>query len=207
MGRFKSFNDNGKKSYFIFSAIMLIIFLITFALFLEIPNYFPNYKYISLVYKSNLKNIEISPNLGINIANITINDFNNTLIAFTSNTSTINISVINEIGKTIINQQGYIGVKLINGTYRIFLINTGQQTAYLTFDYGVFNYNLISSFYSSLALLKVIYEVIMAGSIILGLYSIIRGLAKGSRITRKLRLRKTTDLSQISASVMKLGPI
>ncbi|WP_016730951.1 hypothetical protein [Saccharolobus islandicus] len=190
MGRFKSFNDNGKKSYFIFSAIMLIIFLITFALFLEIPNYFPNYKYISLVYKSNLKNIEISPNLGINIANITINDFNNTLIAFTSNTSTINISVINEIGKTIINQQGYIGVKLINGTYRIFLINTGQQTAYLTFDYGVFNYNLISSFYSSLALLKVIYEVIMAGSIILGLYSIIRGLAKGSRITRKLRLRK-----------------
>ncbi|AGJ63296.1 hypothetical protein [Saccharolobus islandicus] len=190
MGRFKSFNDNGKKSYFIFSTIMLIIFLITFALFLEIPNYFPNYKYISLVYKSNLKNIEISPNLGINIANITINDFNNTLIAFTSNTSTINISVINEIGKTIINQQGYIGVKLINGTYRIFLINTGQQTAYLTFDYGVFNYNLISSFYSSLALLKVIYEVIMAGSIILGLYSIIRGLAKGSRITRKLRLRK-----------------
>ncbi|ADX83289.1 conserved hypothetical protein [Sulfolobus islandicus HVE10/4] len=169
---------------------MLIIFLITFALFLEIPNYFPNYKYISLVYKSNLKNIEISPNLGINIANITINDFNNTLIAFTSNTSTINISVINEIGKTIINQQGYIGVKLINGTYRIFLINTGQQTAYLTFDYGVFNYNLIFSFYSSLALLKVIYEVIMAGSIILGLYSIIRGLAKGSRITRKLRLRK-----------------
>ncbi|ACP36150.1 hypothetical protein LS215_2163 [Sulfolobus islandicus L.S.2.15] len=190
MGRFKSFNDNGKKSYFIFSTIMLIIFLITFALFLEIPNYFPNYKYISLVYKSNLKNVEISPNLGINIANITINDFNNTLIAFTSNTSTINISVINEIGKTIINQQGYIGVKLINGTYRIFLINTGQQTAYLTFDYGVFNYNLISSFYSSLALLKVIYEVIMAGSIILGLYSIIRGLAKGSRITRKLRLRK-----------------
>ncbi|WP_016730225.1 hypothetical protein [Saccharolobus islandicus] len=190
MGRFKSFNDNRKKSYFIFSTIMLIIFLITFALFLEIPNYFPNYKYISLVYKSNLKNIEISPNLGINIANITINDFNNTLIAFTSNTSTINISVINEIGKTIINQQGYIGVKLINGTYRIFLINTGQQTAYLTFDYGVFNYNLISSFYSSLALLKVIYEVIMAGSIILGLYSIIRGLAKGSRITRKLRLRK-----------------
>ncbi|WCM37952.1 hypothetical protein GO599_11120 [Sulfolobus islandicus] len=190
MGRFKSFNDNGKKSYFIFSTIMLIIFLITFALFLEIPNYFPNYKYISLVYKSNLKNIEISPNLGINIANITINDFNNTLIAFTSNTSTINISVINEIGKTIINQQGYIGVKLINGTYRIFLINTGQQTAYLTFDYGVFNYNLIFSFYSSLALLKVIYEVIMAGSIILGLYSIIRGLAKGSRITRKLRLRK-----------------
>ncbi|MCH4814329.1 MAG: hypothetical protein QXY87_01915 [Saccharolobus sp.] len=190
MGRFKSFNDNGKKSYFIFSAIVLIIFLITLTLFLEIPNYFPNYKYISLVYKSNLKNVEISPNLGINIANITINDFNNTLIAFTSNTSTTNISVINEIGKTIINQQGYIGVKLINGTYRIFLINTGQQTAYLTFDYGVFNYNLISSFYSSLALLKVIYEVIMAGSIILGLYSIIRGLAKGSRITRKLRLRK-----------------
>ncbi|MEM3949344.1 hypothetical protein [Saccharolobus sp.] len=190
MGRFKSFNDNGKKSYFIFSAIVLIIFLITLTLFLEIPNYFPNYKYISLVYKSNLKNVEISPNLGINIANITINDFNNTLIAFTSNTSTTNISVINEIGKTIINQQGYIGVKLINGTYRIFLINTGQQTAYLTFDYGVFNYNLISSFYSSLALLKVIYEVITAGSIILGLYSIIRGLAKGSRITRKLRLRK-----------------
>ncbi|QGA55053.1 hypothetical protein GFS03_10940 [Sulfolobus sp. E5-1-F] len=190
MGRFKNFNDNGKKSYFIFSVIMLIIFLIALTLFLEIPNYFPNYKYISLVYKSNLKNVEIQPNLGINVANITINDFNNTLIAFTSNTSTTNITVINEFGKTVINQQGYVGVKLINGTYRIFLINTGQQTSYVTFDYGVFNYNLISSFYSSLALLKAIYEVIMAGTIILGLYSIIRGLAKASRITRKLRLRK-----------------
>lgn len=169
---------------------MLIIFLIALTLLLEIPNYFPNYKYISLVYKSNLKNVEISPNLGINIANVTINDFNNTLIAFTTNTSTTNISVINEFGKTIINQQGYIGIKLQNGSYKVFLINTGRNTAYLTFDYGVFNYNIVSSFYSSLGLLKVIYEIIMAGSLIIGLYSIIRGISKGSNISKRLRLRK-----------------
>ncbi|WP_338599688.1 hypothetical protein V6M85_10430 [Sulfolobus tengchongensis] len=190
MGRFKSFHDNSRKSYFIFGAIMLIIFLIVTLLFLEIPNYFPNYKYINNVYGSNLKLLVIPAGVGINVINVTINNFNNTLIAFVKNSSIVNITVINNEGITIANQQGYLGIKLRNGSYKIFLVNLGDNTAHIVFDYGVFNYNLISSFYSSLSLLKVIYEIIMAGSIVLGLYSMIRGIARGSKLIKGQKSRK-----------------
>ncbi|MEM4115502.1 MAG: hypothetical protein QXP59_05805, partial [Saccharolobus sp.] len=73
MVRFKNFHENYDKSYFIFGAIMIIIFLIIAILFLEIPYYFPNYSYVSHIYQHNLKSIELPPERGINIVNMTIN--------------------------------------------------------------------------------------------------------------------------------------
>ncbi|BDB97038.1 hypothetical protein [Saccharolobus caldissimus] len=176
MGRFKSFNENGRKSYFIFGTIMLILFLVMIALFIEIPQYFPNYAYINHIYSKNLRFEIIPSGRGINVANISINDYNNTVIAFIKNSTTVNITIVNNSGIIIANEREYLGVRLSEGNYSIFLINTANTTSYVIFDYGLFNYNFISSFYSSLGLIKGIYEIIMAGSLVIGAYAIIKGI-------------------------------
>ncbi|MEM3759339.1 MAG: hypothetical protein QXV70_06850 [Saccharolobus sp.] len=190
MVRFKNFHENYDKSYFIFGAIMIIIFLIIAILFLEIPYYFPNYSYVSHIYQHNLKYIELPPERGINIVNITVNDYNNTLIAFTENSGNVNITVLNMNGEIIANNQQYVGTKLPSGYYRIFLINMENISKNVTFTYGIFNYQSIASFYSSLGLLKSVYEILMAGSLVIGLYSIIKGVARTKRLKWVWKLRK-----------------
>ncbi|TRM74178.1 hypothetical protein DJ530_08635 [Sulfolobus sp. E1] len=175
MVRIKSFNGNKDKSYFIFSVILLIIFLIVLGLFLEIPNYYPGYKYVSNVYLKNLKSDVIPANTGINVINITINQYNNTLIAFVKNSSNMNITIVSSDGRIISNQEEYIGVKLNPGFYKVFLVNSNNMSQYTKFDYGIFNYNFISSFYSGINLLREVYEIIMAITLILAIYSAIKG--------------------------------
>lgn len=146
----------------------IIILLVGLAADLTIPQYFPNYAYVTKVYKTHMTSIEIPAKTEQIVLNFTITNTDNAIIAFITKGSA-NISVIDSnSSKVVVNQVNRVGIILSPGNYYLAIINNQINPQNITYTYGIFNAGFISSFYSGLGVLSTALElIIIFGAIII----------------------------------------
>ncbi len=154
--------------------IGIIIFLIGLAGIVFLPLYFPNYSIVNNQYAKHYTSVTVPGGAGKIVLKFNITKNNNSIIAFIKS-GNANISILN--GSTplhsVCNKQSMVSVILSPGTYYMEIINDDSTPQNITYTYGIFNANFITSFYNGLGIITTIMEIVTVGGIALAFIAFI----------------------------------
>lgn len=153
----------------------LLIFFISFALYIAMPLYLPYYHEIDTALISHENKIEVPPQSTIKIVNLTANNYNNTVYVIT-NSSNVNVYVFNNRLTLIGNNSGYIAIEVNPGNYIVALNNPTPNQQYVNVHYAVLPYSHLNEFYTYSGIISTVTEFFMALGVVIAGYSTIKTL-------------------------------
>ena len=162
----------------------LLIFFISFALYITMPLYLPYYHEIDNALISHENKIVIPPQSTIKILNLTTNNYNNTVYVIT-NSSNVNVYVFNSKLTMIGNNSGYIAIQVNPGNYIVAINNPSSSQQYVDIHYAVLPYSYLNEFYTYSGIISTATEFFMALGVVIAGYSIVKMLF-GKKISSTL---------------------
>ncbi|BDC18953.1 hypothetical protein [Acidianus sp. HS-5] len=146
--------------------IGVIIFLIGLAGIVLLPLYFPNYSIVNHQYVKHYSSVTIPGGAGKIVLTFNITKENNSIIAFIKSGNG-NISILNgsNVMHVVCDKQSMVSVILSPGTYYMEIINDDSTSQNITYTYGIFNADFITSFYNGLGIMTTIMEIVTVGGI------------------------------------------
>ncbi|QKQ99687.1 hypothetical protein GWK48_04145 [Metallosphaera tengchongensis] len=145
-------------SYLLLAGVILLV--VGLSLYVLIPTYFSGYQTINNVFRANQGYVNLPP-LGSQIVkNFTVHASGQAII-FLVTKGNANVTLLNDRGQPILNQEKQVSIALNQSSYSIEIINLNNATQNITYTYGLFNAESISNFYYSLGVLETFLDLLI----------------------------------------------